>query len=409
MLFCSSRSDRKFCGSRNSTVRFVRLLMMAEPLGLAMSGVALAGLFSTCIEFIEYFEQGKNFAKDFQLALTKVSLMKRRLSQWGATMSIKSPGAEAKKFQDRWPAESGVIMESLMGIRDILASTTHMCRRYRCSSKEQQDPAKWLEWRIDGGACCGRTTLGAASPFSTKAYRHDSLKTVRLKALWAIQDKKKFQALIADFDFLLGNLEKIGERLQKEKTMANRNVYSSGEHESQPALPELNGVEKDSDSDLIDYSTTEFITSGTSTAPSSVSSSIGKRESPPYFHPTSKMSSTSTNPNRQNTTDFWTLSTGSKAKEIHISSRKEGEHFYSENETEDNATVHEGDYYEGGIVPSSAKGHIFVNQRAGGDSSVWAGNTDGKTAIQMERERQRARERRDAAAREAQAQKGSRS
>jgi len=199
--------------------------MMAEPLGLAMSGVALAGLFSTCIEIVEYFEQGKNFAKDFQLALTKVSLMKRRLSQWGTTMSIDSPGAEAKDFRDRWPAESGVIMESLMGIRDILVNTTHMCRRYRCSSKEQQDPAAWLEWKIDGGAGCGRNILKATSPLSVTLYRNESLETLRLKTLWVIKDKKRFQALITDFDFLLGNLEKIGERLQKEKTMANRTIY----------------------------------------------------------------------------------------------------------------------------------------------------------------------------------------
>jgi hypothetical protein len=250
--------------------------------------------------------------------------------------------------------------------------------------------------------------LGAASSFSTKLYRHESLKTVRLKAVWAIQDKKKFQALIADFDFLLDNLEKIGERLQKEKTMANRTMYPSGEHKSKPVLPELNGLKEDRDIDLTDYSTTESITSETSTVPSSVSSSIGKRESPQYVHSTSKMPSTSTNPNCQNATDFWMPSTGSQILEVHLSSRKEGEHFYSMNEIEDNAAGYGGDYYEGGSVPSSAKGHIFFKQRAKGDSSMRLGNTDGNTAIQMERDRQIARERRDAAAREAQTQKRSR-
>jgi len=189
---------------------------MAEPIGLAMSGIALAGLFKTCVEIIEYFEQGKNWAKDIRLALTKMSLMKRRLSQWGAAMSIETPGAEAQALRNRWPVESRVIMETLMGIRDILGTTTYMCRRYHCSN--EQDPAHWLKWRIDDDSCSDRKTVTYSSPTS----RSSTLRTVRLKAAWAVQDRKKFQALIADFDFLLSNLEKIGEKLQKEGIMAGR-------------------------------------------------------------------------------------------------------------------------------------------------------------------------------------------
>jgi hypothetical protein len=206
---------------------------MAEPIGLAMSGIALAGLFSTCIEFVEYFEQGKNWAKDFQLALTKVSLMKRRLSQWGTAMSVSSPGAEAQSLRARWPSESGVIMESLMGIRDILASTTYMCRRYRFS-KGEMDPAHWPQWKIDGDA--KEVPLeGNASVRSTQSNRQNTFRTARLKAIWAVQDRKKFQTLIGDLDFLLSNLETIGERLLKESTMADRIKQLPGEHR----LPKL--------------------------------------------------------------------------------------------------------------------------------------------------------------------------
>ena len=196
---------------------------MAEVAGLALSGIALVGLFSTCIDAVEYFEQMENWVKDFQLVQTKMSLMKRRLNQWGAIMSIDCAGAEekAEALRNRWPGESGVITESLMGIKDILTSTTHMCRRYHRSSLNKD------------GLC---DIMAYPTSFCAKATSFPrwcvpgTLRIVRLKTIWVVQDRRKFQRLITDFDFLLSNLEKIGEQLQKESTMAGRAEYTAGEY-----------------------------------------------------------------------------------------------------------------------------------------------------------------------------------
>lgn len=46
---------------------------------------------STCLEILEYEESARSLARDFRLALTKVSLIKQRLHDWGTTMSVKMP------------------------------------------------------------------------------------------------------------------------------------------------------------------------------------------------------------------------------------------------------------------------------------------------------------------------------
>jgi Prion-inhibition and propagation len=207
---------------------------MAEAAGLAFGGVALASLLSTCVEFLEYLENGKNWTKDFQLALTKVSLLKTRLSQWGTSIAMSIGSFEAQVLQERWPEESGAITTTLLGIKEIIGSTTQMCRRYD-SDKDSLEH----RWRIDndtqdGQSCQSHSSFYPSFPedqFPTSSgsshssdlstdrpRRREIIRTFRLKVIWALQDKKRFDSLINDFDFLLRNLERIGERLLEDNT-----------------------------------------------------------------------------------------------------------------------------------------------------------------------------------------------
>ncbi|KAL9941183.1 hypothetical protein ACHAP6_009242, partial [Verticillium nonalfalfae] len=54
---------------------------MAETAGLVLSGIAITTLFTSCVEVLEYFENGRNWICDLGLAQAKVNLMKIRLSQ----------------------------------------------------------------------------------------------------------------------------------------------------------------------------------------------------------------------------------------------------------------------------------------------------------------------------------------
>ena len=61
---------------------------MAEPIGLAIGVVGLAGLFSTCVECMDYISLGRDYGKDYELSLMKTILLKARLNAWGESLCV---------------------------------------------------------------------------------------------------------------------------------------------------------------------------------------------------------------------------------------------------------------------------------------------------------------------------------
>ena len=56
---------------------------MAEAVGLAVSAIALVGLFSTCVECYRYLDNGKSQGTDSELLLCRVRIEHIRFRLWG--------------------------------------------------------------------------------------------------------------------------------------------------------------------------------------------------------------------------------------------------------------------------------------------------------------------------------------
>jgi hypothetical protein len=56
---------------------------MAEAVGLAISVVTLAGLFSNCVECYGYLDNGKSQGTDSELLLCRVRIENVRFQLWG--------------------------------------------------------------------------------------------------------------------------------------------------------------------------------------------------------------------------------------------------------------------------------------------------------------------------------------
>ena len=193
---------------------------MAEVAGLALSGISIASVFSSCVEILEYFEHGRNWVYDFSLALTKVNLMKVRLSQLGDHMQIEASLEEAGVLQNSWPQGNGTVSDGLLGITKILGRTTELCGRY--SHKTGVDPIK------EPGDCSIRaliTPTATTSSFTRLPPRPRILSTLGKRVYWAVHDKKKFEGLISDFECILSNLERIVDGVENCKS-PEQNAYS---------------------------------------------------------------------------------------------------------------------------------------------------------------------------------------
>lgn len=225
---------------------------MAEAAGLVLGAVAFAGVFSTCMEMLEYLEHSRNFARDVQITLTKLSFMKQRLQDWGTglpgtVVDADKTGPTPLKYDS---SERQLITESLFGIKAILASTASLCARYGkgvhtpCSNPlhPRQAPNLSGDSHILVGSE-GRPTAHNGECISYKKSEGTlrapaCINTLRQKASWALTDRRKLNDLIADLEFLLSNLEKVSKRLK----MANRDQIKPRDSSPLPARKTIPGM-----------------------------------------------------------------------------------------------------------------------------------------------------------------------
>lgn len=167
-----------------------------EAVGLAMGAIALAALFNTCIELFDYFELGRNYIYDYELACTKIELLRERLRAWGGALRVMEPGAEDLMLRALWPTTCDAVGKSLLAIRAILRSSDILMQKYELR------PDNSSKWSLN----------------------------LRRRSKWAIHDKTKFDMLIRDLAFLIENLERVARRIFDEKrALGSLTTYTHGD------------------------------------------------------------------------------------------------------------------------------------------------------------------------------------
>ncbi|KAK4061418.1 hypothetical protein Trihar35433_9745 [Trichoderma harzianum] len=61
---------------------------MSEPFGIVSGTIQIPTAFSACVEVFDYVQLSRRFGKDFQTNQLKLTLLKLRLSRWGAAVDI---------------------------------------------------------------------------------------------------------------------------------------------------------------------------------------------------------------------------------------------------------------------------------------------------------------------------------
>jgi hypothetical protein len=180
---------------------------MAEPAGLFLGTIALASLFSTCLELAEYFELSRSFVYDYRLACLKLALLKFRLGAWGDSLRVRDAGHEREELRMHWCEEQEVIGCSLSGIKEIFGNAEALADKYRLLPRESRslDPSFLLPSKSK--AICGNSTIPAQS------FKKSRFFALRRTTTWAIRDKQKFDGLLLDLDFFIGSLEQVITRI----------------------------------------------------------------------------------------------------------------------------------------------------------------------------------------------------
>ena len=187
---------------------------MAEAaVGLAFGTIALASLFSTCIDLLEFFELKKGYEDDYDLNCLKLSLLKSRLDSWGRDLRIIEVGHEASPLRDRWAQEQETVMRSLLGIKNLLGNADLLRDKYELLPNRPPAFMSLLTVRTKPRPSSDPKT---ETPASRKlGPRQRSF--LRLSTTWAIRDKQKFDGLLSDLEFFISNLEHVIGRLAMSK------------------------------------------------------------------------------------------------------------------------------------------------------------------------------------------------
>ncbi|KAJ3527569.1 hypothetical protein NM208_g10633 [Fusarium decemcellulare] len=161
---------------------------MAEAAGLALSGIAFTSLVTSCVDILEYFNNGRYWIHDLGLALTKVSLLKVRLDQLEHTL-------HAGPFSND---TCHAALRGLSGVDAVLEQTNELCRRYS---------------HLPPGGCEPITTTPDDQVCHTgqsHCKRHESLGLVMQRGeRGSLRAWRRF-----DLEFLLSSIEKLVSSLQ---------------------------------------------------------------------------------------------------------------------------------------------------------------------------------------------------
>ena len=91
-----------------------------EPVGFAVGIVSLVGLFSSCLEAVEIFENYRSFANDSQVMEVQFHTQKVRLEQWGRYVGLKKDALSPNHHPALDDTETATaVKNSLVVIEDI--------------------------------------------------------------------------------------------------------------------------------------------------------------------------------------------------------------------------------------------------------------------------------------------------
>jgi hypothetical protein len=183
------------------------MVVPVEPVSLTIGVVALASLFSTCVECFDYFKAGEALEEDFDLTLVKLDIEKTRLLIWGNNVGILKPEGEGRVEDLNHSEIPELIGRCLEKIKSLLSDTDKLQSLYglRPSTGAHRGARShsilsvnsMIDFKTSYRRFCARFagSLGRSS--------------LAMRTRWAIHDKTKFEGLVNHLKDLVDGLNEV--------------------------------------------------------------------------------------------------------------------------------------------------------------------------------------------------------
>jgi len=176
-----------------------------EAAGLTLSAIALASLFSTCVECFEYYAAARDAEEDFKTVLVRLDLEKTRLLIWGDQVGIlKTTGQGRSPYLD---THNETLNKVFVRLRNLLRESDGSRDKYGRMSRTAQDPIVTMI-RDDLSRNSKRLFVSAwdefKREFGAKINRAFYDPTLRIR--WAISGRSQFEGLVIEVRGLIDSL-----------------------------------------------------------------------------------------------------------------------------------------------------------------------------------------------------------
>ena len=166
-------------------------MVPVEPVSLS---IAIATLFTTCIECFEYFKAAKGFEQHFEVLLVKLEYQQERLLVWGDLAGVCNEKRDDAKPISRSEHKRQYLTERCLdSIHRLFKDTETLKTKYGVRT---YTPA------TDTAPHSGISS-NALKRFRLRLGRQNQAPSVLEKTRWAIHDEKKFQKLVQDIRDLI--------------------------------------------------------------------------------------------------------------------------------------------------------------------------------------------------------------
>ncbi|KAF3924635.1 hypothetical protein AA313_de0203382 [Arthrobotrys entomopaga] len=185
---------------------------MAEIAGLVIGGLGLATIFSSVIGLCECVRFGKSFGEDYETALTRLSIIKLRISRWAAALQDQD--------EDFTTSEDGQHASKILErIKHLFEELQDLSLRYP-GSVALYDPL----------GDTGNEVRNLVSAITKIVRRRQKRAGFLRKTVWAVYDKEKFKKLLDEVTSLVDGLvglfplEKHPGFVQKQESLCDEDL-----------------------------------------------------------------------------------------------------------------------------------------------------------------------------------------
>jgi hypothetical protein len=178
---------------------------MAEAAGLVLGVAGVPAIFASCVDCLDYITLERNYGKDFEVSLAKVSILQGRLHGCGESLSITTANQISSASSVQWKPQGEAIKRSLMGLQSCFNDERKLEKTYGLKPVSQTTSIATSSSTTTVSPSLAEVQLS----FNLTSTLRQKQTPLSKRVWWAIHDKKKFDTLISDALFHIETIEAI--------------------------------------------------------------------------------------------------------------------------------------------------------------------------------------------------------